>query len=189
MKKVLLILAALTLLAPVAVWAMYKLVRVIAPEWVENISCVTPKVCVDDESKYPEASRLYDSALQFVASTVGPFQETPRAIFCATEACFQSFGFNKASAAAVGRSGIIISPMGWQAYYLRHEMIHYRQAEELGILAPLLDPEWFIEGMTYSLSSDPRQQLADPWQGHRAKFDAWYKKVKKDHLWEEARKL
>ena len=189
MKKALLIPVILTLLVPVAAWALYKPVRVVAPDWVENVSCVTTEICLDDESKHPEASRLYEESLYFVALTTGFFKKPPRIIFCSTEKCFQSFGFNKASAGTVGRWGIVISPRGWKDYYVRHEMIHHRQAEELGMLAVLQTPEWFIEGMAYSLSADPRQPLSEPWRSHRAQFNAWLRKAGRDRLWKEAREL
>ncbi len=124
-----------------------------------------------------------------MASAVGPFDENPRVIFCTTEACFQSFGFNRSSAKAVGKSGIVVSPRGWKAHYLRHEMIHHRKAEELGVFASLLDPEGLIEGMSYSLSEDPRQSLSDPWQRYKVKFDTWFREIGKDRLWNEAGKL
>ncbi len=106
-----------------------------------------------------------------------------------SEGCFRSFGFDKASASTVGKSGIVLGPQGWTAYYVRHELIHHLQAERLGVLARWLGPEWFMEGMAYSLSEDPRRPLAGPWQGHRSKFEQWYRKVGKERLWDEARKL
>ena len=189
MKKVFLVSAILILVAPFAAWAKYKPVRVLAPEWVGDVSCVTSEVCLDDESKYPEALRIYESALHFVGQAVGPFQKHPRIVFCSTETCFRSFGFTKSSASTVGRFGMVISPRGWADYYVRHEMIHYRQAEELGSLARLTNPEWLIEGMAYSLSDDPREPLSEPWQSHRAMFEAWFRKVGKRRLWNEAERL
>ncbi len=189
MKKLLLIPSILILLTPLAAWAIYKPVRVLAPEWVESVTCVSSVICIDDETRYSEASELYENALGFIARAVGPFQNKPRVIFCTTETSFQSFGFNRASASTVGKSGIIISPRGWKSHYISHEMIHYRQAEELGTLASLLEPEWFIEGMAYSLSDDPRQQLSEPWEQHRVKFNAWFNKVDKERLWLDAKKL
>ncbi|MEZ4599022.1 MAG: hypothetical protein R2940_04455 [Syntrophotaleaceae bacterium] len=175
--------------SPAAAWSLYKPMRVIAPQWVEGISCVDAFICIDDVSRYPEALELYKSALHFVSTTVGSFHENPRVTFCTTEVCFQSFGFTKASASTVGKSGIVVSPRGWTLYYLRHEMIHHLQAERLGVLTQLLGPVWFIEGMAYSLSDDPRQPMAEPWRQHRADFEAWYEKVGKEGLWDEARKL
>lgn len=189
MKNALLMSATLLLLAPIVAWSMYKPVRVFAPELVGNVSCVNQNICVDDESKYPEAFKLYENALSFVARAAGPFKKKPRIIFCSTVACFEGFGFNKASATTVGRSGIVISPKGWRDHYVRHEMFHHRQAEELGMLASLLYPEWFIEGMAYSLSDDPRRTLSERWQYDRARFDDWYEKVGNNRLWEEAGKL
>jgi hypothetical protein len=132
---------------------------------------------------------LYENALEAVASAVGPFKDQPRVTFCTTETCFQAFGFNTASAGTVGKSGIVISPRGWEPHYIRHEMIHYRQAEELGMLASLFEPEWLIEGMAYALSDDPRDRLSEPWEHHRVKFNAWFTNAGTDSLWHEARKL
>lgn len=159
MKKLLLVSAIIVLLTPLAAWAMYKPVSVLAPEWVESVSCVSSVVCTADESQYSVAAALYEKALDFIAGAVGSFKNKPRFIFCTTETCFQPFGFSRVSAATVGKSGIVISPRGWKSHYIRHEMIHYRQAEELGMHDSLIEPEWFIEGMAYSLSDDPRQNF------------------------------
>lgn len=186
-KKTLLVLATLVLSAPVAAWFLYKPVRVLAPDWVGHVTCVTTEICVDDLSRYGEASRLYENALHFVSQATGSFKHHPRITFCSTEKCFQSFGFDKASAKTVGRWGIVISPRAWKDYYVRHEMIHHRQTEELGVIAVLRSPQWFLEGMAYSLSGDPRDPLSEPWQSDRSKFQAWIKKVGRDHLWSAAR--
>lgn len=169
--------------------AAYKPGRVLAPQLVDGITCTSEDICIDDVSRIQKASELYRSAVEFVTSAVGHFEKAPRIVFCSTQACFQSFGFNQASAHAVGKSGIIIGPRGWTSHYVRHEMIHYRQAEELGVLNQWLGPKWFIEGMAYSLSDDPRQPLSHPWQQYRAEFDAWYQEIGKENLWREARSL
>lgn len=188
-KRLICISLSCLLCSPAVAWAIYKPVRVLAPQWVNGISCVTAQICLDDVSRYPEASELYQSALRFVTTAVDPIQEFPRVIFCPTEACFQSFGFDKASASTVGKSGIVIGPNAWTAYYVRHEMIHHLQAERLGVLTQWLGSAWFIEGMAYSLSEDPRQPLPEPWQQHRTRFEAWFQQVGKERLWEEARQL
>ena len=33
--------------------------------------------------------------------------------------------------------------------------------------------QWLSEGMAYSLSDDPREQLSEPFQTHRTKFNDW----------------
>ncbi|MCU7827914.1 MAG: hypothetical protein KZQ85_02500 [Candidatus Thiodiazotropha sp. (ex Myrtea sp. 'scaly one' KF741663)] len=85
--------------------------------------------------------------------------------------------------------GIVISPRGWELYYIRHEMIHHRQMEEIGVLAFLRAPEWLIEAMAYSLSEDPRKKLSDRWQKSRSQFDEWITVVDRVKLWNEARNL
>lgn len=186
LKRLLLI---VLLLSPAATWALYKPMRVLAPQLVAGVSCVTETICIDDTTRYGEAERLYNDALHFVDSSVSSIEKSPRVVFCSTEACFQSFGFSKPSASTVGVSGIIISPRGWTQYYLRHEMIHHIQAERLGLYKQWRSPGWFKEGMAYFLSEDPRTNLAEPFQQYRARFEEWYRSVGKERLWEEAKNL
>jgi hypothetical protein len=177
------------LFSPVAVWALYKPVRVLAPQWVPGITCVTKDICLEDVTRYKQAERLYNESLAFVEANVAAVEHPPRVIFCSTENCFQSFGFNKSAAQTVGVYGMVISPRGWSQAYLRHEMIHHIQAEHLGVYKQWRSPEWFREGMAYALSDDPRPKLAEPFQRYREKFQLWYQATGKDRLWEEAGKL
>jgi hypothetical protein len=184
-----LIITSLLCSIPVGAWAIIKPVRVLAPQWVKGIDCINAEICIEDISRLQEATDLYQDSLKFISSAAGPFHKNPRVVFCSTEECFQNFGFKQASASTVGKSGIVISPRGWTSYYVRHEMIHHLQVEQLGILIHWLGPEWFVEGMAYSLSEDPRQPLSNPWEQYRTEFSTWYQKVGKEHLWKEAHNL
>ena len=176
------------LLIPGASWAFYKPVRVLAPE-LNGVTCVGDVICMEDATRFEEASTLYAEAFAFVNATVDVMEQRPRAIFCSTQDCFQSFGFNRAAARTVGVSGIVIGPRGWKPRFMRHEMIHHLQAERLGVYEQWRSPEWFSEGMAYALSGDPRRSLSEPWQGYRSQFGAWFKLVGREGLWEEAAKL
>lgn len=62
--------------------------------------------------------------------------------------------------------------------------------EHIGsVHALLFTPEWFIEGMAYALSEDPRRLLPEPMEGWCSKFEAWYSAVKNEALWDAARRL
>ena len=186
LKRILLV---AVLASPVAVWALYKPVRVLAPR-LNGVSCPSEVICTDAPSRYPEASKLYEDALLFVGSTAGEMEHRPRVIFCATDACYRSFGFRGSAANTIGTFGIVVSPRGWMPHYVRHEMLHHLQKERLGGLRIwLVTPQWFIEGMAYSLSGDPRPVLAEPWQGYRSRFEAWYRQIGREHLWDEAARL
>ena len=175
------------LCVPAVVWALYKPMRIISPAWVAGITCVSDVICLDDVSRYQEAVDLYGSALHFVEARVGTIESRPRVVFCSSQACFESFGFSQAAAHAVGVSGIVIGPRGWEEYDLRHEMIHHLQAERLGVYAQWRGPDWYIEGMAYYLSGDPRQYLDDPWGKYRSQFEHWYRAVGRDALWSEGK--
>lgn len=187
MLKLLLIVWLLA--APAIGWAMFKPIRVVAPEWAGSVTCDGDHICIDDVTRLDEAFALYREARDFVASGVGPFEAEPVVVFCSTSDCAQSFGLGKRTAITVGEFGIVLGPRGWKPYYLRHEMIHHRQTEEFGVLRQWRSPEWFKEGMAYALSEDPRAILSEPWQGYRMKFEAWYENVGKEHLWERAWEL
>jgi hypothetical protein len=183
------IIFATLLLSPAAAWALYKPVRVLAPQWVAGVSCVTETICLEDAARYAEAKGLYTNALDFIDSSVASIEAPPRVTFCSTETCFQAFGFNKSTARTVGVSGIVISPRGWSQYYLRHEMIHHLQAERMGVYRQWRSPDWFKEGMAYSLSQDPRTDLGEPLQGYRSRFEEWYRSIDKNRIWEAAKDL
>src|SRR4051812_13159003 len=79
------------LLLPFAAWALVKPVRVLVPE-LAGVTCPSAHVCVDDPSRFAEATELYEEAVGFVQSRVGVIQPPPRAIFCSTEECSRAFG-------------------------------------------------------------------------------------------------
>ena len=68
-------------------------------------------------------------------------------------------------------------------------MIHHLQAERMGVYRQWRSPDWFKEGMAYSLSQDPRPDLGEPLQENRSKFEEWYRSTDKDRIWEVAGSL
>jgi hypothetical protein len=79
---------------------------------------------------------------------------------------------------------------GWAPYYVRHELIHHVQNERLGSLRTwLFKPAWFVEGMAYSISEDPRSPLPARFEVYRSQFDAWYRAVGTEGLWSAAEAL
>lgn len=174
---------------PAITWAAFKPIRVLAPQ-LTGIQCLANDICIDDISRLPEAVVLRDEAVGFVTSRLDRIRKLPRFVFCSNAECAKSFGFTNQGAYHVGTSGIVIGPRGWQPHFARHELIHHVQMENIGSLHALLfTPIWFIEGMAYSLSDDPRKPLPEPLQGWRDRFDRWYPEVQKQDLWAVARAL
>ncbi|WP_435497479.1 hypothetical protein [Variovorax sp. RB3P1] len=176
---------------PAITWATFKPIRVLAPQWV-GLTCTGENVCVDDVSKLPDALALRKEALSFVATRVDRIGTVPRFVFCSQQPCAQSFGFSPYQGAYhVGTSGVVIGPLGWRPFFVRHELIHHVQMENIGSMHALLfTPTWFIEGMAYSLSEDPRRPLPEPLEGWRNHFEAWYPtQQKKEEFWGVARAL
>jgi hypothetical protein len=178
----------LVVVLPPVAWFLVKPVRVIAPTFA-GVTCPKPTLCVDDPAKLDEAGKLYTEAEAFVSANVEQIGRAPKLVFCSTERCAQDFGLGRRAAVSLGTLGIVIGPRAWQDYLVRHEMIHYVQGRRLNVLRLLFMPKWFVEGMAYAMSEDPRAPLAEPFEGWRSEFRAWHARVAPDALWAEARKL
>ncbi|MDO9314083.1 MAG: hypothetical protein Q7T97_06025 [Burkholderiaceae bacterium] len=174
--------------APVAAWIIVKPIRVVFPT-VQGMSCVSASVCVEDPDEAQAAVALYEEAFDFVSATVVPLRKKPRLIFCSTEICANKFGLGARAALTVGKFGTVVGPRAWTPYLVRHEMIHSVQCEQLGVLKVLRMPSWFVEGMAYSLSEDPRDQLPPPLEGYRSAFDSWFETIDRRLVWHEAKRL
>ena len=127
--------------------------------------------------------QLYSDGVAFVSRAISPLEGAPRVVFCSTQTCADRFGLGARSAVTVGTVGTVIGPHAWKPYYVRHELIHHLQGQRLGVMKRLLMPFWWVEGMAYALSEDPRSPLSQPWEGHRQQFDAWYATTGKSRLW------
>ena len=136
----------------------YKPLRVLTPS-LAPVTCISEKICVDDTNRAEAARKLYQDALAFVNTQVGQIENPPRMYFCAGNECSDYFGLGKVAGYAASNQGVVIKPNGWRYYIVRHELIHHLQTERLGNVGMLLRPEWFREGMAYSLSQDPRRPL------------------------------
>lgn len=148
-----------------------------------GVTCSQHGICIDDESRRTEAEELDEQALHDVQLKLGSkLSYSPRLIFCSTQKCFKSFGFNEASAQTLGTVATVVGPEGWEVYYLKHELVHQWQTDKLGSLAMYTAPQWLTEGMAYVFSDDPRPELSEPWQSHRKKFLEWYSGIDRAKL-------
>ncbi|GAB2188891.1 hypothetical protein MAH1_04980 [Sessilibacter sp. MAH1] len=186
-KPILRLTFLLLVVTPILAWFIVKPVRIIAPELV-GLTCYDNQICIDIESEdfnLELAQQLRADAQQFLSEKVSSFTKTPKIIYCSTWQCAKKFGLGDRSAITLGTFGSAISPRAWQDYYIRHELIHQLQAQNMGIIKCLLSPTWLIEGMAYELSEDPRQPLKQPWENHRLKFREWLSSKNLKNLWTE----
>ena len=182
--RLLAILIAVSLLA----WFLVKPVRVLAPQLM-GVNCLSASICIDDAARRQEVDGLYAEGMAFIQNSLGPIEGKPRIIFCASQSCADSFGLGARSAVTLATYGTVIGPGAWKPYYVRHELIHQLQAQRLGTFSLLFKPGWFVEGMAYALSQDPRAPLAEPFESHRKKFLAWHAALGKQTVWEAAADL
>lgn len=178
----------LLVIVPIAAWWLVKPVRLLAPGLL-GLACRAGPVCVEDPARFEMAQQLYSEGVAYLAQSVSPLAGEPFVIFCASEACADGFGLGARSAVTLGSLGTVIGPRAWKPYYIRHELIHHLQVQRLGVARSLLAPAWFVEGMAYALSQDPRVPLAEPWESYRRRFADWYGGVGKDRLWDAAGRL
>lgn len=160
---------------PSAALAFYKPTRVLLPQ-LFGVECPSENICIDDLTRLEAAEQLRAEAVDFVNSNVGRISRVPRFIFCNTQTCADKFGQYHAAAYNVGTVGIVIRTKGWRKHFVRHELIHHLQNERFGsINAFLFKPKWFLEGMAYSLSGDPRRPIPnDELEGYRTEFERWH---------------
>jgi len=172
MKYIKLVLISLIVVVPALAFALYKPIRVLIPETF-GVSC-EQNVCVDDSSQRKYAVALLKYSKETLRAQYGLNLDKPNIIFCSTEKCKNIFGLGKKAAFSLGSFSIAIAPRGWKEHYVAHELIHYWQAENFGSLTRLNGEPWFIEGMAYALSNDPRKKLHEPFESYRNRFTEWH---------------
>jgi len=145
--------------------------------------CVSETLCLEEPERADEAEALYAEALSFVERRIGPLGQPPRVAFCSTPQCFAQYANPVFSGYSFGQF-MVINQKGWEPHILRHEMIHQWQYEQFGALrVARLWPRWYVEGMAYMLSEDPRDELPHPSvQAYRAEFQAW---IAAGHDWRD----
>lgn len=67
--------------------------------------------------------------------------------------------------------------------------LHVLQGEQIGVIRLMFKPSWFVEGMAYALSEDPRETLMEPFETDRKQFRKWYPSVGKESVWAAASDL
>lgn len=185
--KILLPLALVAI--PAGAWFLFKPIRALVPE-LANVRCYQGGVCVDDPVRLAEAQALRTQASAFVEHAVGSVEHEPKVIFCATATCERWFGFNGNTAYSLGNRAVVVSTHGWQRHFIQHELIHCVQVERIGGLRMWLStPTWFIEGMAYSMSEDPRRPLMEPWEEYRARYERWAAGASIKELWSLAKHM
>lgn len=177
----------LLLALPLTAWAFAKPIRLLLPE--QNGVVCQESVCVDDAGRMPEAKALYDAAHKHVQDRLTPLSGRPLMVFCSTVTCYQSFGGGAERAITYPKLGSLIAPSSWAPHFARHELIHALQAQELGAVRMMLGPDWLREGMAYSVSDPPSEEMPQQFQGYRAQYESWAVGVAKADLWSVASEL
>jgi hypothetical protein len=173
---------------PVVSLAAFPPARRLFPSIV-GLDCDPRGVCAESPERLRNAELLYDDSKQFVQGRLGTLERAPRTIFCGSDWCASYFGLSGSKAQTTGPFGTVIGPHAWLPYLVRHELIHQVQNERMGMFRLRPGPEWFLEGMAFSLSDDPRTDLGPPWHEYRARFGTWYTTTTRANLWAEAAKL
>jgi hypothetical protein len=101
--------AAAIIATPLAAWAFFKPLRVLAPE-LSGVDCYGQTICTDDPSRLEEMNALRAEAMTFVQRKLGKIEHPPRVIFCATARCEKAFGFTSNAAYNVGTAGLVVRP-------------------------------------------------------------------------------
>ena len=159
-----------SLLIPAAAWALVKPVRVVAPSWA-GVSCPSQGVH-RDASRLADAQALHAEAVEFVGRNLAPIAGVPRVIFCASDACAESFGLGERSAVTVATVATVIEPRAWQAPTCgTNSSIRCRRSNLPWSASCQADLVHRRHGLL--LSRDPRA-LRRAAAKNRQRFDAWF---------------
>lgn len=184
MKRRVLLVAVL--FVPTLAFAIPNPLRVYVP-WLFGLHCDDHKLCVDDPTRFESARNLVVRAQEELAPTLGPLPAQPRLFFCSTQQCFDVFGKRRSTAVSFADVAVVIGPRAWLPQYVKHELIHVAQYENLGLIRVWRMPKWLREGMAYSLSADPRRPLPGELELWRKQFESWYAADQGSSLWARLR--
>jgi len=182
MTKRLILLALFCL--PVLAWAAIKPVRMVAPS-LQGVSCFG-QICVEEKARLEHAAALHRSAAVFVEAVLGRIEGSPRTIFCSTTECYRAFGGGQEKAISYPWLGALISPGAWKPHFVRHELVHQVQYQELGAVGTMRAPLWLREGMAYSVSEPPAAEFPDQFRPLAAQYEEWVHSIAPGQLWATA---
>lgn len=156
----------------IVLFSLFKPLRSLVPSLFQ-LDC-QEFICIDDPALLPKARSLLQTTQLKLANKYDLKLEQVKIIFCASQTCKNTFGLANRAGYTLANWRIVIAPRAWKSHYIAHELIHYWQAQHLGVLSRYFAESWLIEGMAYSLSDDPRLKLKQPFEEYRQKFNHWY---------------
>ena len=186
-NRLFIVLAIALLAVPLTAWSFAKPVRLLLPE-LKGVTC-SESICVDDIERMQEAKDLYDAAHAHVSFRITPLENRPRMVFCARTDCYTSFGGGLERAITYPNLGSLIAPASWSPHFARHELIHALQAQELGAVRMLRGPDWFCEGMAYSVSEPPVEDMPQQFEAFRNQYNEWAAGLNGADIWAKASSL
>ena len=116
---------------------------------------IAPHIFVErevDPAYVPHLLKLVDKARVRAALFYGELVSTPDVLFCHSMECYRKFG--GIGLGYTRGNSIAISPHGWRAAIVSHELSHVELAARLGGLPEILErvPQWFDEGTAVMVS-------------------------------------
>ncbi len=185
MKRVMFL--TIVILTIVAGLFYVKPLRFLMP-YLSGVKCYE-SVCVDDSKKMESALNLYSSALQEIRKRGISTPLNPTFVYCTTKKCYQSFGGGAERAISFPFLGTVISPESWQVYITQHELVHWFQFSEIGVISTMRKPEWFREGMAYYFSGAPESDIPMQYFTMIEKYQKWHAKKSWVEVIQESKKL
>ena len=168
-------------------WAFIKPTRLLLPSF-NGVFCLD-NVCVEIKSLYDQASTLYQSSFDGIDTLGFSVGSRPIFVYCSTIECYHSFGGSNERAISYPYLGTVIAPNSWQQYISQHELVHWLQFNELGAVSTMLKPEWFREGMAYSFSQAPKEDVPENYKLMLLKYQIWEKQTTTEKFWDTASSL
>ena len=116
-------------------------------------------ICVEDQNDFLALNLLFQETIDSIKAKGLDNANLPYFVFCKSQTCYSQFGGRSEIAISFPWLGTVVSLEGWNKTIIKHELIHWVQFENFGPVTTMLMPEWFREGMAYSLSGAYNNQI------------------------------
>ncbi|WP_444930272.1 hypothetical protein ACJJIF_21405 [Microbulbifer sp. SSSA002] len=177
MKRISLML--LLVLIPALSWSFVKPIRLLFPQ-LNGVVC-DDSICVENSKNMILATEIFTKSIEQLLANDIYLEVRPNFVYCSTIKCYESFGGGNERAISYPFLGTIIGPNSWQSYITQHELIHWFQFSELGVVSTMTRPEWFREGMAYEYSGAPKSDIPKHYLPVKEAYKNWHS----DKPWSE----
>lgn len=143
-----------------------KAAKLLTPTWF-GMEKIDARVFVNKDMSLADRVRILSLIAESEKQIIkyyGKAISRPEYFFCATEECYQSFGYTSNRAISFGNYGSLFSPRGTTVPIISHEWSHTELYTRINSAWTMWHiPQWFNEGLAVTVSEEPTNSESQ-WQ-------------------------